>query len=293
VQISIDPDAGFCFGVDQAIKKADQLLAAGNKIYCLGDIVHNASELERLKAKGMEVIGPDQFQILKDVTVLIRAHGEPPSTYELALRNNIKLIDATCPIVHKLQQRIGEHYREGNEKKMQIVIFGKAGHAEVSGLAGQTDDKAIIISSKSDLSKIDFTKPVTLFSQTTMDQEEYKVIAEEIKLRINHSNPVEMPDFQIFDTICRQVSRRAPLLEDFARKQDVVVFVSGNKSSNGEYLFERCKIANVFSYLINGVGELQKNWFKAAEKVGISGATSTPVSQLREVADKIAEISPE
>jgi 4-hydroxy-3-methylbut-2-en-1-yl diphosphate reductase len=290
VQISIDPDAGFCFGVDQAIRKADQLLAEGNKIYCLGDIVHNASELERLKAKGMEVIGQDQFQNLQDVNVLIRAHGEPPSTYELALRNNIKLIDATCPIVHKLQHRIGKHFKEGNEKNMQIVIFGKAGHAEVAGLAGQTNDEAIIISNEADLVKIDFTKPVTLFSQTTMDQEAYKVIAEEIKLRLSNSKADETPMFQVFDTICRQVSRRAPLLEDYARKQDVVIFVSGNKSSNGKYLYERCRIANEFSYLINGVGDLQKSWFKAAEKVGISGATSTPVSQLKEIANKIAEI---
>jgi 4-hydroxy-3-methylbut-2-en-1-yl diphosphate reductase len=291
VQVTIDPDAGFCFGVDQAIRQADKLLETGKKIYCLGDIVHNASELSRLKSKGLEVIGYNQFQQLKDATVLIRAHGEPPSTYELASRNNVKLVDATCPIVHKLQQRIGNIYSKGQDKNMQLVIFGKEGHAEIAGLSGQTDDKAIIISNDSDFDKIDFTKPISLFSQTTMDKEAFVRISKEIENRMIQACPEGNIDFQVFDTICRQVSHRAPLLDDFARNQDMVIFVSGNNSSNGKYLFSRCQKANKSSYLINNADELQKEWFAGADKIGISGATSTPLKQLEEIADKIIKIT--
>jgi 4-hydroxy-3-methylbut-2-en-1-yl diphosphate reductase len=290
VQITIDPDAGFCFGVDKAIRKADELLALGNTIYCLGDIVHNAAELDRLKAKGLEVIGYDQFQQMNDVSVLIRAHGEPPSTYEIARRNNITLIDATCPIVLKLQQRIGKHYKEGQDKNSQIVIFGKEGHAEVAGLTGQTNDKAIIISNKAELSNIDFSKPVTLFSQTTMDEEAFGKISKEIELRMKQANPEADPGLKVFDTICRQVTRRAPLLAEFAMKHDVIIFVSGNNSSNGKYLFSKCLAANKFSYFISKSDELRKEWFKDVEDVGISGATSTPLSLLEEIADRIHEI---
>ena len=290
MQITIDPDAGFCFGVDQAIRQADELLSTGSKIYCLGDIVHNKTELARLKANGLEVIGYDQFQRLQDAIVIIRAHGEPPSTYELAQLNNIKLVDATCPIVHKLQQRIGKHYIEGKEKSLQIVIFGKKGHAEVAGLAGQTDDKAIIICSNEDLEKIDFAKPVSLFSQTTMDQEAYELTGKEIERRMKLANPEGSINLQVSDSICRQVSRRAPLLEDFAGKQDVVIFVSGNNSSNGKYLFSRCLKANKSSHMISKADELQKNWFSVAEKVGVSGATSTPLSELQSIADLINNI---
>ena len=293
MQIIIDPDAGFCFGVDQAIRRAEQLLTTGDKIYCLGDIVHNSAELSRLKNKGLEVIGYEQFQKLQNAIVMIRAHGEPPSTYEQAQRNNIRLIDATCPIVHKLQQRIGKHYKDGQGKNLQVVIFGKEGHAEVAGLAGQTDEKAIIISNEDDLIKIDLTRPVSLFSQTTMDQEAFRIISKKIELRMTQANPDKNPDLQVYDTICRKVLRRAPLLEEFARKQDIVIFVSGNKSSNGTYLFSICKKANEYSYLINGAGEIQKEWFAKMDKVGISGATSTPVNQLQEVADKIIRINQE
>lgn len=292
MQITIDPHAGFCFGVDQAIRKADELLADGNTIYCLGDIVHNAAELDRLKAKGMEVIGYEKFQELKNVSVLIRAHGEPPATYEIARRNNITLIDATCPIVHKLQQRIGKNYKEGQDKNLQIVIFGKIGHAEVAGLSGQTDDKAIIISNEDDLLKIDFTKPMTLFSQTTMDQDAFGKISKEIELRMRKANHETEPDLKVFDTICRQVSGRAPHLEDFARKQDVIIFVSGNNSSNGKYLFSKCLAANKNSYFVSKLEEIQKEWFRDVENVGISGATSTPLSLLREIGSRINEIIP-
>jgi len=287
VQITIDPDAGFCFGVDQAIKKADQLLAEGNKIYCLGDIVHNASELARLKDKGMEVIEHEQMLSLHNAAVLIRAHGEPPSTYLLAKRNNIKLIDATCPIVQKLQQRIGKQYKEGLDNNKQIVIFGKQGHAEVAGLTGQTEGKAIIISNEADLAKIDFAKPVALYSQTTMDQEAFGTISKEIELRMAQSISGGNPDLQVFNSICGQVSRRAPLLENFAGNHDVVIFVAGRMSSNGKYLFSKCLIANKSSYLVSGADELQQEWFIDADKIGISGATSTPLTQLQEISDRI------
>jgi 4-hydroxy-3-methylbut-2-en-1-yl diphosphate reductase len=291
VKVTIDPDAGFCFGVDTAIRKADQLLSLGKKIYCLGDIVHNSIELERLKALGMEVIGPAKFKDLKNATVLIRAHGEPPSTYAMARHNNIELIDATCSIVRKLQQNIGKNYIEGQNKNLQIVIFGKDGHAEVAGLLGQTENKAIIISNENDLDKIDFLKPVCLFSQTTMDQEAFKAISKEIESRMERAKPGEIHDIKIFNTICRQVSRRAPRLEEFARKNDVLIFVSGSKSSNGQYLFSKCKDANKSSYWINSSAGLEKDWFIGVDKVGVTGATSTPARQLKEVADKIDEIS--
>jgi 4-hydroxy-3-methylbut-2-enyl diphosphate reductase len=291
VQITIDPDAGFCFGVDQAIRKADELLATGDKIYCLGDIVHNSIELERLKTKGLEVIGPEEFRTLHNATVLIRAHGEPPSTYQMAERNNIKLIDATCPIVHKLQLSIGKHYKEGQDNNMQVVIFGKEGHAEVAGLSGQTENKAIIISNEADLEKIDFTKPVKLFSQTTMDKEAFILISKAIELRMKQANPGKNLDLLVFDSICRQISNRAPLLETFARKQDIMIFVSGNNSSNGNYLFSKCLAANSSSFMISEVGQLQKEWFIGATKVGISGATSVSYNHLQEFAHKIIEIN--
>ena len=288
MQVTIDPNAGFCFGVGQAIREAEHALDSGKKIYCLGDIVHNAVELDRLKAKGLEVIDLRRFSELQNATVLIRAHGEPPSTYEIAEKNHLVIIDATCPIVQKLQQRIQKHYA-GKEIQTQIVIFGKTGHAEVAGLSGQTDDNAIIVSCEADLHQIDFAKPVKLFSQTTMDREAFGVISLEIERRMQLEIPGSEPE--VFDTICRQVSGRAPSLIAFAAEVDVIVFVSGSKSSNGAYLFEICRTANADSHRVLDAGDLRTEWFEKAHHVGVSGATSTPLAQLQEVARRIEEIT--
>jgi (E)-4-hydroxy-3-methyl-but-2-enyl pyrophosphate reductase (IPP and DMAPP forming) len=291
VQVTIDPNAGFCFGVGQAIREAEHALDSGEKIYCLGDIVHNAVELDRLKAKGLEVIDHSRLRELQHASVLIRAHGEPPSTYEIAENNHLVIIDATCPIVQKLQQRIHKHYQAGIESQTQVVIFGKVGHAEVSGLSGQTDDNAIVVNSEADLQKIDFSKPVKLFAQTTMDKEAFNNISIEIEQRMKLAQPGREPNFEVFDTICRQVSGRAPSLKEFAAGLDVLIFVSGSKSSNGAYLFEICRTANPNSYRVSDAGEMRPEWFEAASHVGVTGATSTPLIQLQDVARRIEEIA--
>ncbi len=288
MQVTIDPHAGFCFGVGQAIREAEHALDSGEKIYCLGDIVHNAVELDRLKAKGLEVIDIMRFSELQYSTVLIRAHGEPPSTFEIAEKNHLVIIDATCPIVQKLQQRIHKQY-SGKEIQTQIVIFGKKGHAEVAGLSGQTDDKAIIVSCEADLLQIDFAKPVKLFSQTTMDSEAFGAVSLEIERRMQQEIPGSEPE--VFDTICRQVSGRAPILKEFAAEVDVLIFVSGSKSSNGAYLFEICRKANPRSHRVLDADGLSADWFEKAHHVGVSGATSTPLAQLQEVAHRIEEIT--
>lgn len=289
MQITIDPTAGFCFGVGQAIRKAEQALDSGEKIYCLGDIVHNAMELDRLKAKGMEVIDHGRLRELQYSTVLIRAHGEPPSTYEIAENNHLVIIDATCPIVRKLQQRIHKHYHSGIESQTQVVIFGKTGHAEMAGLSGQTDDNAIVVSCESDLQKIDFSKPVKLFAQTTMDREAFSRISFEIERRKRLAQPGS--ESELFDTICHQVSGRAPLLKEFANGLDVLVFVSGNNSSNGAYLYEICRTTNPNSYKVSGAEDVRPEWFEVASHVGVTGATSTPLTQLQDVARRIEEIA--
>lgn len=291
MQISIDPNAGFCFGVGHAIREAEQALDSGEKIYCLGDIVHNAMELDRLKAKGLEVIDHSRLRELQHSTVLIRAHGEPPSTYEIAENNHLVMIDATCPIVQKLQQRIHKYYHEGIESQAQIVIFGKTGHPEVAGLLGQTDHHAIVVSCEADLPKIDFLKPVKLFAQTTMDKEAFSTISLEVERRMQLAQPGTVPDLQIFDTICRQISGRMPSLKIFAAGVDVLIFVSGSKSSNGAYLFQICQNANPKSFRVSDASDLRADWFDLASHIGITGATSTPLAQLQVVAQRIEEIA--
>jgi 4-hydroxy-3-methylbut-2-en-1-yl diphosphate reductase len=285
VIVTIDPNAGFCFGVAQAIREAEHALDSGEQVFCLGDIVHNPAELDRLKAKGLEIIDHSRFMELKNATVLIRAHGEPPSTYKIAENNSLVIIDATCPIVQKLQQRIHKHYKAGIESEAQVVIFGKAGHAEVAGLTGQTDDNALIVSCMDDLQKIDFSKPVKVFAQTTTDPGNFNAIVAEIEQRMHLINPENEPE--IFDTICRQVSGRAPLLKEFASSVDVLVFVSGRKSSNGAYLFGICSTANLKSYWVSDPGELKPEWFETTKLAGVTGATSTPLAQLQDVAIRI------
>ncbi len=284
--IEIDEESGFCYGVIRAVQKAELKLKESGTLYSLGSIVHNNSELERLNNIGLEVIDFPQMKNLHDTTVLIRAHGEPPLTYEVAGKNNINLIDCTCPVVLKLQDRIRNTYAE---HKGQIVIFGKIGHAEVNGLVGQVNGDAIVVDSIESLHKVDFTKPVQIFSQTTKDPQEYEQICKAINGRIIAAGgPVD--EFQVHNTICRQVAQRHRNLEAFARKHSVIVFISGKESSNGKVLYELCKSVNERSYHIQNVEQIDISWFKDGDSVGICGATSTPKWQLDGVMQYLQEI---
>lgn len=285
MKVTIDPDAGFCFGVSRAIAAAENELAAGEELYCLGDIVHNSEELERLKSKGLIIISHDDLSSLSGKKVLIRAHGEPPLTFKIARRNNITLIDATCPIVSKLQQRIRKSHYETADNGGSVLIYGKPGHAEVVGLVGQSDGNAIVINKKEDLDRVDFSKPVHLYSQTTMDKEGLDAIAAEIENRLENAGSNSL---KVHNTICGQVSGRAPLVKAFAKKHDVIVFVSGKKSSNGAWLFSICHSQNERSYFVSSKEELRTEWFNPDDSVGVTGATSTPPWLLQEVADEIS-----
>ena len=271
MQISIDVNSGFCFGVVNAIQAAEEYLKTHDKLLCLGDIVHNNMEVKRLNKLGLVIIDHEQFQELSDVTVLIRAHGEPPQTYKTALANNINLLDASCPVVLRLQNNIRKGHLDINKEGGQVVIYGKHGHAEVVGLAGQTAEEAIIISDENDLSKIDLSKPIDLYSQTTKSIEGFNTLVKNIE-----KNIPEDTTFKINDTICRQVSHRAPQMKEFSTLHDVIIFVSGKKSSNGKYLYSICKETNNRTHFISSPDELDKTWFKQADSVGICGATSTP-----------------
>ncbi len=276
MNIEIDINSGFCFGVVYAIEKAENELKANGKLYCLGDIVHNNVEVERLTSKGLITINHEEFRKLKNEKVLIRAHGEPPETYKIALKNNIKLIDASCPVVLKLQNRIKTGFEEMRKKDGQLVIFGKKGHAEVNGLMGQTNNKALVVSSIEDLVNINFKKPIKIFSQTTKNLDKYYTLIEEIKKRAINVVGKNNLDFVSHDTICRQVSNRYKELEKFSIKKDVIIFVSGKKSSNGKVLFQICKKHNKRSYFISNTNDLNFDWIKKTDSVGICGATSTP-----------------
>jgi len=283
MEIEIDSKSGFCFGVVNAIQKAEKTLETQDSLYCLGDIVHNNTEVERLAQKGLVTIDHEQFFQLKDCTVLLRAHGEPPSTYEYARKNNITLLDATCPVVLKLQERVRKGQELQNARNGQVVIYGRRGHAEVNGLVGQTNKKAIVIESADDLGQIDFERPVELFSQTTKDMEGFYKLAEEIKQRGT--------DVIIHDTLCRQVSNRVPGIREFARRFDLVLFVSGRKSSNGKMLYGICHETNPNSKFISSPEELETEWFQNVEKIGICGATSTPWHLMEKVAERIKTLT--
>lgn len=278
--IEIDPNSGFCFGVVNAIEKAEETLSKDKTLYCIGDIVHNNIEVDRLKAQGLKTINHDEFEKLSDAKVLFRAHGEPPVSYQKAKENNIEIIDASCPVVLNLQKRIKKTYQEIKKCKGQILIYGKKGHAEVNGLVGQTDGKAIVIENVEDLKKIDFEKPVTLFSQTTKTISGFKEITEVLKQKCRN-------ELKINDTICRKVSNRMPNIREFAKKHDVIIFVSGKKSSNGKLLFDVCKQENKQSYFVSHPNEVEMTWFSQAKSVGISGATSTPSWLMKQIADNI------
>ena len=287
IKIEIDEHSGFCFGVVTAIKKAEEELSKGGVLYCLGDIVHNGSEVKRLEEAGLVTIDHEQFAKLHDVKVLLRAHGEPPATYEMAKRNNITLIDATCPVVLMLQKRIKTEYDTEGDKS-RIVIFGKKGHAEVNGLVGQTDNKAIVIESPSEVSKVGLDKDISLFSQTTKPLDEYNEVAESLREGLKQNGGYSL---KVNDTSCRQVANRIPNIFNFAKVHDLIIFVSGKKSSNGKSLFAECHRANERSYFISSADELEAVWFADDVKsIGVCGATSTPKWLMEKVADRIKEI---
>ncbi|MCD8291809.1 MAG: 4-hydroxy-3-methylbut-2-enyl diphosphate reductase [Prevotella sp.] len=282
MNIEIDNGSGFCFGVTTAIRKAEEELAVSKTLYCLGDIVHNGMECERLRNMGLITINHDDLEKLHDVKVLLRAHGEPPHTYEIAKRNNIEIIDATCPVVLRLQRRIKQKYI--SNKDAQIVIFGKPGHAEVLGLVGQTGSRAIVIAGIEDAKSLDFTRDIFLYSQTTKSLDEFHRIIDYIS---EHISPEAT--FKSFDTICRQVANRMPNICSFAKRHDLILFVCGHKSSNGKVLFAECKEVNPNSYLIEGPDEIDPSWLKDIRSIGICGATSTPKWLMEQCRDRIIE----
>ena len=279
IQIEIDEGSGFCFGVTTAIKKAEEELAKGTRLYCLGDIVHNGMECERLREMGLITINHEDMQELHDVKVLLRAHGEPPETYELARRNNIEIIDATCPVVLQLQKRIKTQYEAGGE---QIVIFGKKGHAEVLGLVGQTQSSAIVIESFDEAKRLDFSRDIYLYSQTTKSLDEFHRIIDYIQ---SHIAPGAT--FKSFDTICRSVANRMPNISQFATKHDLILFVCGRKSSNGKVLYNECLRVNPNTHLVEDPKEIEPQWLEGIQTVGICGATSTPRWLMEQCRDAI------
>ncbi len=283
--IEIDEGSGFCFGVTRAIGKAEEELSNGKKLYCLGDIVHNGKECSRLQQMGLETIGHAEYNNLHDANVLLRAHGEPPSTYQKALENNIHIIDATCPVVLHLQERIRKEYLADTKHEKQIVIFGKNGHAEVLGLVGQTEGSAIVIESPEEVERLDFNRDICLYSQTTKSLDGFRTIVEYIKEHIS-----ENATFKYADTICRQVANRMPHIREFASRHDVILFVCGKKSSNGRVLFSQCLDVNARSYMIDAASEIDPDWLQNYSSVGICGATSTPKWLMEECKVRIQEL---
>ncbi len=275
LSVRIDPNSGFCFGVIYAIQMAEDLLDEQGYLYCLGDIVHNDEEVQRLEARGLRIIGYDELRSLRDEAVLIRAHGEPPSTYEMALRNNLTLIDASCPVVLKLQNRIKTSY----DKQERIFIYGKHGHAEVLGLLGQTSGNAVVFENLPELLSHELPANITLYSQTTKSTDSFYRIKGELEQRGYQINAN--------DTICRQVSNRDKDLRRFAAQYDQIVFVSGTKSSNGKVLYQVCKDTNPQTHFISNVGEIQSAWFQPGQSVGICGATSTPMWLMEQVREAL------
>ncbi len=286
-KIEIDRLSGCCFGVAKAITRAEEELKKEGTLYCLGDIVHNSIEVERLEKMGMITIDHEQLKQLKNVKVLLRAHGEPPSTYEIAKQNNIELIDASCPVVLGLQKKIRKKYELGADNGIQIVIYGKKGHAEVKGLMGQTRESAIIIESKEEIEKLDFTRDISLFSQTTKPLDGFYEIGELIRSRMDQG-----ASFYFNDSICRQVSNRVPNIREFAASHDLIIFIAGEKSSNGKVLFDECKSQNPNSYLIHTPEEVDPAWLREEITIGICGATSTPQWQMQAVADIVTKLMP-
>jgi 4-hydroxy-3-methylbut-2-enyl diphosphate reductase len=290
MKVEIDPRSGFCFGVVNAINQAEMELQGDEDLYCLGDIVHNSEEVHRLESKGLLTINHDDLKGLKGKKVLLRAHGEPPETYNLAKKNGIKIIDATCPVVLKLQLKIKKSWSEVKANGGQIIIYGKKGHAEVNGLVGQTQGNAIVIDNPDEISGVDYSKPIALFSQTTMSPDKYLLLADNIRRQMQQATGKNEIPLTINRTICGQVSNRKKEVQHFAKRHQVVVFVSGEKSSNGKMLFDICKATNPNSHLVFNSDGVQKEWFQGFDDVGVCGATSTPVWLMQLVADRIMEV---
>lgn len=284
--VEIDKGSGFCFGVVNAINHAEKELVNTNVLYCLGDIVHNSLEVERLEAMGLRTIDHDDFTRLKDAKVLLRAHGEPPSTYKVAQENHIQIVDATCPVVLQLQKRIHRCYQETQNSHTQLVIYGKKGHAEVNGLVGQTEGTAIVVEKVDDLDRLDFTRDIALFSQTTKSLDGFRQVVAEIEKRIAPN-----VQFNYYDTICRQVANRLPNIQKFAAEHDWVYFVAGKKSSNGKMLFEECRKANPHSCFISSAEEITDRLPDFVSTVGICGATSTPKWLMEKIAEKVKALN--
>lgn len=284
MQIEIDERSGFCHGVTTAINKAEKELQAGGELFCLGDIVHNGREVERLRQMGLKTVDHAAFAELSGVRVLLRAHGEPPETYFTAEKRNIALVDATCPVVLQLQRRVKNVCLEAPQA--QVVIYGKQGHAEVVGLVGQTQGRAVVLQSAEEANNLDFTRDIYLFSQTTMPLDGFHTLIEFIT---NHIQPPAK--FKYFDTICRQVANRLPHISDFASRHDVVLFVSGRKSSNGRMLFEACCKVNAQSHMVDQPDDIKPEWFEGAKSVGICGATSTPKWLMEDCRKRVAHYS--
>jgi 4-hydroxy-3-methylbut-2-enyl diphosphate reductase len=291
ISIDIDTHSGFCYGVVRAIEQAEKYLEKSSELHSLGSIVHNNTEISRLKEKGLKTIDYKQMSAMKDSVVFIRAHGEPPSSYRLAEENNLKIIDCTCPVVLKLQERVKNNYRDLKTINGQLVIFGKVGHAEVNGLVGQVDGDATVIETIDDIERLDFSRPIYIFSQTTKDPEIYKQVCNAIRSRIVDQNgPVDK--FKIFNTTCGQVSSRHPRLKEFSKEHSIIIFVSGRESSNGKILFDVCLKENSRSYKIETTEEIELSWFKEGDSVGICGATSTPKWLLEDVAHYLRQLFP-
>jgi len=289
--VEIDERSGFCFGVKNAVEIAEEALSEGLKVFSLGPIVHNDIEVERLSKLGLVTINHEEFGRLRNCKVLIRAHGEPPETYRIAAENNITIIEATCPIVKRLQSKIREKWIEAKKNGGQIVIYGKAGHAEVVGLLGQTDNEAILVNSMEDLNKLELSGEVHLFSQTTMSIKEYNNLTGSI---ISKMKEMGVPDAKTHlhkhNTICGQVSNRQPRLQEFVKKHDVIVFVSGRESSNGKMLYEVCKKENPNTWFVSSPDEIKSEWFQNKKSVGICGATSTPKWLIDKIKDTIISL---
>ena len=278
LKVDIDSNSGFCFGVVYAIEMAEDILAESGHLYCLGDIVHNDEEVKRLEAKGLQIINHDELKKISNSQVLIRAHGEPPSTYQLALDNNLELIDASCPVVLKLQNRIKNSY----DKEEDIYIYGKHGHAEVVGLLGQTSNNAVVFQDLEELDIENLPKEITLYSQTTKSTDKFYDINKVLK-----ENGISV---KTNDTICRQVSNRDKELRDFAQKFDVIVFASGTKSSNGKVLYKVCKDQNERTHFVSSLDEVKSEWFGKNETIGICGATSTPMWLMEEIKSHLEKL---
>lgn len=283
-KVEIDNNSGFCNGVVRAIQAAEKELEKGEQLYCLGDIVHNSNEVERLRSKGLITINHDQLSELHNAKVLLRAHGEPPETYRIAQENNIEIIDATCPVVLQLQRKIKKSHDTHSHDNHQILIYGKVGHAEVNGLVGQTNGEAIVLENPDDLRKVDFDKHITLYSQTTKSVQHFAEMVQIIKER------TEADYFEWHDTICRQVANRIPNIREFARNHDLVLFVCGKKSSNGKVLYEECRSVNEHTHLVSDIDELDPAWLEGKSNIGICGATSTPRWLMAQFQDRIEKI---